>query len=93
MFRKNGKLHIEIAEVCSYNEKKYVLWEFERIFCETRILSAKVTADKKVGKNDMENGNFGGGGSNPNNKNNQNYKNNIFSKLDTLFKKFDNCFK
>ena len=28
-----------------------------------------------------------------NNKNNQNYKNNIFSKLDTLFKKFDNCFK
>ena len=72
MFRKNGKLHIEIAEVCSYNEKKYVLWEFERIFCETRILSAKVTADKKVGKNDMENGNFGGGGSNPNNNNNNN---------------------
>ena len=28
-----------------------------------------------------------------NNKNNQNYKNNIFSKLDTLFKKFYNCFK
>ena len=72
MFRKNGKLHIEIAEVCSYNEKKYVLWEFERISCETRILSAKVTADKKVGKNDMENGNFGGGGSNPNNNNNNN---------------------
>ena len=78
MFRKNGKVHIEIAEVCSYNEEKYVLLEIRRVsvLYEARILSVSDTTDKKVEKSDMENGNFGGGGSNPNNKNNQNGGNN-----------------
>ena len=40
-----------------------------------RILSVGYTADKKVEKRDMENGNFGGG-NNPNNNNNQNGGNN-----------------